>query len=439
MLFGIIILALVVSALLGRVNDRLDDPQGAISYNRIAHALLWSHSLSDEDQSIPAFYRRPPMYPIFLAFVYSLIGERFAAVVLFNMVCWVLALVLLWRLSRRYLVGLYAFLPSLMLALYWGGATYVFRTNTEPLSLFFSILIAFLYTKFLETGLVRFAAFMGLGLAMLILTKSVFLYLAIPALLCIFFLGKSGAWRAALVFFVVVMVPVGLWSLYSWHTFGTFQISSIGGASIKRVSVLELSRSNIAKLAISTFVGDYVTDALFPGYASDPRHILRVQEENEHKYYLDLVKEDRSNLQEAETVVNRETIERIKRQPLLYVATSFLYALRLHMPPNLNGWGLARTFVNTHSNISQKAKVAFLLSAFALWWSFIVLVCVGFWRMFRHRSRTSAFILFAVIYTSAVYALVSHDEVRYILPVMPFYFIAAVYAVVHRYSSSARS
>ena len=118
--------------------------------------------------------------------------------------------------------------------------------------------------------------------------------------------------------------------------------------------------------------------------------------------------------------------------PLQYILLTPVYALRLHMPVNLRGEGMDHTFAGSSVPSYQNLKSLILGGIFLVWYAFIAAV---FWNYVnRIKDWQSWGVILALIpYSVVMYALISHSEARYLLPVMPFYFLLFSTFVVSLY------
>jgi len=103
-------------------------------YNQTAFFLLDSKSFHGPDSLIVGGFRRAPGYPIFLAGVYSIFGRYPASVWFFQTVLFVISIILMWQIGRRFLPDKFASIPALLFSLSWFIAYSVTAIKTEILS-----------------------------------------------------------------------------------------------------------------------------------------------------------------------------------------------------------------------------------------------------------------------------------------------------------------
>ncbi|HEY4497150.1 MAG TPA: hypothetical protein VJC20_00105 [Candidatus Paceibacterota bacterium] len=298
----------------------------------------------------------------------------------------------------------------------------------------FAMLAVLLFVYFaLCYGKDRSAKFLfleGLALAVLILTKPIFLYFVPIALALQYFQYRVNFTRAVL-YMLPVLVLVGSWSLYSYRVFGTYELASGALTIMRRADDVEMSGKRIRAFIVATFFGDFNADRLYPGYAADPEPVTKASVAREHDY---LTKWERGKANEADLqrAVYAEAKNFILMHPLQYILLTPVYALRLHMPVNLRGEGMDHTFAGSSVPSYQNLKSLILGGIFLVWYAFIAAV---FWNYVnRIKDWQSWGVILALIpYSVVMYALISHSEARYLLPVMPFYFLLFSTFVVSLY------
>ena len=363
--FIIIFLGLLTSTVLGFLNGGFVD-KGLISFNKIALSILHDFSFHDEDMLFPAFFRRPPGYPVVLSLSYLIFGERYFSVVVLNMILWLFGITLFWRISRHFLRGYSALLPPLMLSLFWGAATYVFSTNSDLFALFFTILFVWAFILYQEKKTTRWVFVQALALVFLTLTKPIILY-ALPVLVLLFILFNKPFSRRMLIggifCLLIIITLIGSWSLYSYRLLNTFQLSSGALTLLRRADDVHMSPKRIQAFLLSSLVGDYVADKVFPGYANDPEPVTKKTVEREKKYQALLAK-DRSNDTEIQRLAYKESLSLIRESPSKFFLLGFIYLIRIHMPVNHSGIDLSHLFVGTHNAFSEMQKTFLVIGIF---------------------------------------------------------------------------
>lgn len=432
---GILLIGVMVSIAISIVNGNISRTRltqwgdDAGQYNATALSLLHNGSFHDSHSLFFGRWQKGPGYPVFLAFTYAFLGERPASVWIVHMVVWLASLVLTWRISRRFLEGEYALIPVLMLALYWGVAVSVISINSDLIALFLVLLYVWAFSRYRETPSVWFAVLQGFTIGYIVLTKPIVLY-AVPVLFLLFlflaFPQKVSSVVHGVLSFVIAILMISAWSLYNYNLLGTYQLGSGALTLMHRADDVNLSGRRISAFLTASAFGDYIADKLYPGYAVGAEPFTAEADEREKKYWA-LQLPDKTNEYELQQEQYRIAYSLIGQHPIKFFLTSFIYVLRLNSPVNHRGVEMVHTFVGTKDHIPDSLKVTALVSIRFLWYVFLGAVFYAFWKVKKDWSSWGL-ILFLVVYFNGMYALASHAEARYIVPILPFYFLFAVVA-----------
>lgn len=425
---GIVACSLFFGIMLGAWNGQLGHRDfsydaGVMAYHQTASSLLHTGSFHGPDSLFFETHRRPPGYPLLLALVYAIGGEHVVSVWTFHLLLWVGILFFLWRISTRFFAGAYALIPVLFFGAWWGALAQLFVFSVEVPALFFMLVFAWSFLRYQETPLLRFAIAQGIGLAILVLIKPIFFY-ALP-FLAFFFLLQNGVHRRALahglIGTTIIGFALGAWSLYSYRTVGTFQLSSNGVTLLRRADDVRLSFARIKAFTLASLAGDYTADRIYPGYAANPEPINQETVAREKAFFARRLP-DKSNDAVLQREAYKEATSLIKSNPLKFILTGFPYMIHLHMPLTLQGAEPMRIFVDTHASLSPSKKLFILLAIFVSWYLFVIAAWISAWYYLR-AWRTWGLFLFVIGYVNIMYALFTHAEPRYLMPVMPFYFL----------------
>ncbi len=213
----------------------------------------------------------------------------------------------------------------------------------------------------------------------------------------------------------------GMWSYYNYKLLGTPQLASGGLTLMRRADDVDMTSERTLAFAVASAFGDLVADKFFPGYAAAPEPYTALSSAREKNYYRRQLpsKENELALQQEQYAAARELIY---AHPAKFLLTGFIYLLRLNSPVNHRGVELIHTFVGTRGSIPESAKVGFLIAAHGVWLVFAGIVIYASVRSLKNWKKISI-MLFLILYVNGTYALLTHAEARYILPVLPFYFL----------------
>lgn len=435
--FVIALLGILSSCVLGVINGGIFKTKieqwgnDAWQYNATALALVQYHTFHDPSSKFFGAFQKGPGYPLFLALIYMLFGPHPIAVFCVQLVLWVVALWLLWKISAIFLAGRWALAPPGMLAVYWGASAYIFDINSDLLALFFSLGLAWSFYWYLKDGQCTYGIAQGCFLGFLVLIKPIALYFIpvylLSAFLILGFSSKRIVFSLAVTLSIAV-VMVSWWSWYNWHLLHTPQLASGGLTLMRRADDVMMSSQRFFAFTVASLFGDLVADKMYPGYADAPEPYTAISGARERTYYARQLP-DKSN----ETALQKEQLSEakllIQQHPVKFLFTSIPYLIRLNIPVNQRGVEMIRTFVAAKDSPDVWLKIGIMLFIRIMWFSWIGVAGYGVYRALRSRLWNAWMILAFIVYFNGMYALVSHAEARYILPVLPFYFIFFVFAL----------
>lgn len=402
--------------------DWSDDSQ---YYNARALSFLHTGSLGEEQ----AQFRRPPAYPLFLAAVYGMFGERIAAAWAANMILFFLSLSLLWWLALRWLVGTYSYIVPLLCGLYWGFHYYIFSIGSEMLSVFLVLLLLFFLLRYRESQEMWYLVLFGIAGGVLALTKPVFLY-AVPILLggVVYQMRQyKGSLRHAGVAFAIVLLFVVGWAARTYALFGELQTERSGHIVYTRALYGTLSLRDAGIHLLASVTNDYIADRLFPGYGDDPvatrLGVMRITAFRE-------LRADGYENKEIEDILFGRGVSEVVRHPLMFMAGAVPLLFDLNTPENFNGFPVTRMFVGTHNTIVPWQKITIVLGIRAVWFFFLVFCVLGMVHAVKTAGSAVWPFLFLVAFANVSHAfLIIPSESRFLVPVLPLYFLFFVIGI----------
>jgi hypothetical protein len=191
-----------------------------------------------ENVPIIAFFR-PPVYPIFLALIFSVFGVSVKAVIIAQIILTSFIITLIALISNLIFKNNFiSWLSGLLAVLYypmWNDAMII---NSELLSMLLGLVSLYFILKYFYSQKDSFKNLLlsGLFIGLSSLTRGQFFYYSI--LFLIFIFGNSVNCKKdkvnySLLWFAFVLIPVLIWSVYAYSSSGvTIFISSQGPYSI---------------------------------------------------------------------------------------------------------------------------------------------------------------------------------------------------------------
>ncbi|MEK7576126.1 MAG: glycosyltransferase family 39 protein [Patescibacteria group bacterium] len=432
-LIVLVALGISVSLFLGVLSEKIfktsidDWGNDAYSYNATALSLVRHQTIHDSSTFFYGPFQRPPGYAIFLAVVYGIFGEYPVAVFVSQILIWILTLILIFEIAKRFFDFPFSTIPPLMTAVYWGVATYVIDINSDVFALFLNTALIWSFFKWRDKSNSYFAVLQGILFAFLVLTKPIVLY-AIPFYIVAMFIIKKRINKKLIIDILVVLIiallPIGAWAQYNHKIVGNYGLASGALTLMRRADDVNFSKGRINSFVIASFFGDYVADYFYPGYANDPEPYTKESIEREKRYYQNQ-KQDKSNEGQLQAQYYAEAKNLIMSHPVKFVMLGSIYLQRLNSPVNLEGVELIHTFVVKDGSFSI-IKFLILIGIHLVWLIFIFVVVFGVILAIRMDWKKWFLILFFILYFNGTYALLTHAEARYIIPVIPFYFFLVV-------------
>jgi len=390
--------------------------------------------------------QRGPVYASIVAVGLLLFGERASSVLLVNIFLLFAALFFLWRISKQFLSGWWAFLPSLLLGVYWEVSTFVAFGSYEMFALAMATFSVWSFFHYRDTRNIWWLVAAGCGVGAWVLEKPI-LILSVP-----FFVIIVIAWQWSrlnrrtlaihiFLFIALVGVIIGVWSQRNYRVLGTRELGTGGVILLRRASQVDFTPPELISMGLSFAVGDYVGAKLysaFPrenGLPAEPKTwdpAIERRLETSHFYGFDKEKGFHwivTDLDGTEMTrvkfdarLKEEAIMKIKKRPVKFFLVGFLNLLRLNAPINYGSQEIMHVFVGAHDSIPPVGKIGIILILRGIWYAFLALVLYG---IVRHAKdwQTWGLIAFVALYYNGMYAFFTHAEVRYILTAMPFYLI----------------
>jgi len=202
-------------------------------YQAVAESILRDRSFAE------AGTYRTPGYPIFLAAVYSVFGNRPWAAILLQALIGTLTVFLVYIWARQWFDSRTGLLAASIYALEPHVLVYGTCLLTETLFVFLVLSAACLWYSGLKNGKAGRVAAAALLLGYAALVRPIAILLpAVLVFASIFFKGASRGFkvRSALLLCVVFMLPLSSWMFKNYSQYGHFSLTHINGFNLLYVS-----------------------------------------------------------------------------------------------------------------------------------------------------------------------------------------------------------
>jgi 4-amino-4-deoxy-L-arabinose transferase-like glycosyltransferase len=417
---------------------KLDYAGTGDGYIATALELLHEGKLSDEAHSYFGAVPSSPVYPAFIALAFFLMGEQVWSLWIAQLLVFIATVLLMYALSTRFLEGYWAALPAGLLAAFWGTSVYVFQFNNEIIGMFFIVGFFWSLVRYWEEASGIGAVYVALAavfLSLLILIKPIFEYFFLVFFIIIFWwaIFQRKNWRQITMQCIVVLIPflmlVGSWHIRNYLVFGTMTISTGGHALYLHALSTTYPRDTLRGFMVAAVLGNYIADMFVPGYASHPEPSTSIRQVfNKDRFML---KSQGYSEFDLDNQYWRKGLDIIRQHSLIYTAVTPAWFFRLNNIPYYTGGMMENLFVGTYLFLPSGVKV-FIIGI--LWMAWYLFVGISLWSAFRQgwrswrsqeKSSRQVFILMAlfILYTNGMYSLFAHAEVRYAVPMLPFYML----------------
>ncbi len=429
---GIVGIGLAVAVVLGFLNGNLaltrfeqyrDD---AAFYNDKALLLLDQGSLRDDI----SHFRKPPLYPAFLAVSYGALGRRPLSAWVTQALLYAISLVLLYRISSLFISGKAAFLPPLAYALFWVGGFYVFKIGSETLAIFLLISIAYIGLLHARAPSKTKSAAWAIAYGLLTLTKPIALY-SMPISLVILLaplrhsISRKNIFQHAAIIITLFAVIVGGWMLRNQYYLNDYQIEQTGHVFWVKGVTSEASYHDLVAYTVAGLFGDYIADAIFPGYADQPLPL--VINGRAKRLWAELDARGLSDF-EIDKYFHDEGIAKLKDNIFGIGISSIPSIFEINAPTNHRGFSLTHFLTGTHENIPMPLKTLIIISIRVVWLMMLGIVVFGCVRVAQTNPH-AWFMAWMMFYFNAMHVLILIPaETRYIAPIIPFYIFFGAYA-----------
>lgn len=435
-------MAVLMSAINGtwQATSFSDYHDDAEIYNRTALAILEQHSFSDDESGFVGAFRRAPGYSLFLAFSYGFLGKTPISAFVTQGVLFISSILLLWSLAARLFPYPARLLPSLLFSLSWFIPLQITKLGTELLSLFLLLFFLWSLNRFMDYRRSGYLLGAGTALAWFMLIKPIALYI-LPFLLAIVIAHeykRVSPRQLGLNLGLLLLVPLialSAWTIRSVALFNTWQIQS--GSYVVAWKSLEIAAPwrRVAASFTAALVSDIVADKIMPGYADNPDPYLYVDAVFDHMRAL---RAQGVSEKEREAVLYKEARERIVANPLKFFIAGITGVLRQNTPMNHRGEAITHLFAGGgYHTLSSSQKITIVVILRLAWYFLLFLVAWGIALHYK-QWRAWGIVIVWVLFYNLFYGFFTHNEARYMIPVLPLYLLLLTSAIIIIYEHYAK-
>lgn len=365
-------------------------------------------------------------YPVFLAGVYAVFGHNVEIARYFNILFFVLLVLLVYFLCQRVFGEQVARWAGMITALCYSIASFsgdLYREVFFPFLVF--LLIYCLYRAQASSRAIWFIV-SGATLAIACLTNAIVQFFIFFIVANFIFLSWNKGIKKILpklglfaLSFSAVILP---WIINSYVHFDRFAFASKEGMLLSdRAEKMRNLKDNFWAHFIANTTGDFIAKKLYVDYDPDD---VRLGWESRAEWDR-LVYEQGVSREEADKMFTQRALKEFARHPILFIEMSLIDFLKFNTPmvPNVR---MQHMFAEPGSfpGLSSGAKIAIILAIRLLYLAFAVLIVYGLIKHFRDWQRIG-WIVLIVLYFNLIFSNL-HAIARYSVPIYPFYIILLV-------------
>lgn len=399
-------------------------------YDRVALNILKDGDFSREVGGV--ITELDPLYPIFLAGIYSVFGHNWDAVRVIQIILFALIAVIIFLLAKDLFNRKIAIYSGLLAALFYPLAGYSGRLHREVFLASLVVFLIYCLYKAQLSGKKKWFVFSGIVLGLAILTKSIIYFfplLVVGNFLIVYrkkFFTKKVLFSIFLFIFSlgIVLAP---WLAKDYHPERASLGVQGGGTLMARASLIEALRGEYGEHFLGQSLGYFFVKKLNPQL--DPKKLFASLTHTIVQRFKELSSAG-YNEKEISKILQEEALTKIFKQPHLYLFISFLNFLSFNNPlmpdpKNLQSDEIQELFVGTHPELSDFTKAGIILAIRFIWSIFFFFIGYAIIKNLKNWSKFS-WIFLIIFYFNLVYALLL-GLARYALPIYPFYILLFVW------------
>ena len=403
-----------------------------LDYDKVATNILESRNfcIDVEGECIEP----QPLYPIFLAAIFSVFGHNLDAVRLIQIILFALTAILVFLLAKKLFSQKVAIYSGLLMALFYPLASYTNRLCKEVFFAFLVVLLIYCLSHAYLNQKKKWFIFSGITLGLLMLTNAITYFLPLLIIANFLIIYKKRFFNkkmliSFLLFLFSLVIIVSPWLIRNYYS-DIKSVNITGGSTLlSRAYLIDDLQGEYKEHFIGQAFGHFFAKKLNPQldsrklFAFPPKAVRqRIKELSSFGY----------NQGEMSAIFQKEALLKIFRNPHLYCLNGLLYFLSFNNPmlPDLKTFTIFRIqnlFVGTHPELTDFTKASIILTIRLIWLMFFFFVIYGGIKMVRSWSKFGWLILI-ILYFNLVYSLLFAIP-RYALPIWPFYIILFIYGL----------
>jgi len=368
---------------------------------------------------------REPAYPFFLFLNYKIFGFNPNVVRIEQFILLFLIIYLTYIISYRIFGILTARFASMAVAGLPIFSIYATDLISEIFATFLVVLFAYVFIRSMESQSKGSHWIAGLVFGLLILTKSIFIFLPILILLIYLAKGRKDGLKNILIFLFVVFIVVSPWVYRNYINFEKMSVADRGGMLLYIHSLKsEFSGGELRDYAVAALTGEYIVRLYNPAFnivAGEGIYLM-----NERRVALlgsDL------NSSSADKVMAREAKELYLKYPIKNLFIGFLEVVKVNAPMAPK-YTIMFAFPGdiSSSSFEKIMKAGIVLSIRLLWTIVLFIALIGAYKSLKEKNIKVILILLFIIYLNGVIFFLQGVP-RFVFVIYPFYFIFFAFGI----------
>jgi len=430
--------------------ERIFTISDAYQYDALARNIVENHKFCDSEEipydnpvykalikgsATPFDTFRTPVYPLFLAGIYSLFGYKPYIAIIIQLFLSSLTCILVYRIGEVFVNRDIGFIGGVLLALDFPTAVYANLLLTETLFIFLFLSSLYFFLSFFKEKKRIFLGFSALLLGVSTLTRPIVQYFVILMIGIIFIIFRKDIQKGLIngfIYFSIFLVVISFWAFRNYIIYGNFALSTVSGYN--------LLFYNAAYLRSYREAGGY-------DYVKNIRKELKVK--------MDKICEEKNITSpfERSKLYKEEALEEIFAHPGVYAKLHFIGIAKMFATPtfpiserifgipldNLGVTAVGKGFLTKSFGEAFKEFIDFFLQNWKalLYLPFLVLYLIflylmavyGVYKILKEGRPLFPFFLFLliIIYNALLIGIAGTARLR--IPLMPYIDLIAAYGI----------
>lgn len=261
--FSLLIISLSINGYDRLFNDIIlvkgNDP---LTYHQLAINLINYHSFVYQP-GLPPVTLRTPGYPLFISFIYFLLGSEPLLVILFQIIFDSLTCLLIFKLTKIITNYRIAIIAAILYAFEPHASIFSLSMYSDTIFVFFITLFGYLFVKYLKDNKIHFLISSAIVLGITILIKPSSIYL--PIIIIVFVILRRGKEfkviiRDTLYFLFILLLVISPWLIRNYLHFNKFFLSTSGEYNLLVLNITPL-KMELTKLPQDSAIYTLLSEA----------------------------------------------------------------------------------------------------------------------------------------------------------------------------------